>query len=102
MSAGAVGHGAELGLLEDADSRNAPVIFVDRQHSPGAYLYRIQSQEYHEKELLGLCRALSENDPEAAVILVPSAALTSDEIGLLKAKLREAGVRYIRVSDGRE
>ena len=89
--------GSELAVLADADMRNVPIVFVDRKRGSAEMQYRIQGQEYQEGELLGLCRTLAENDANAAVCLVPSGALTDDEVGLVEAKLRETGVLQVRI-----
>ncbi len=82
--------------IEHDLGHNVPVVHVDRVPGRREFVYRLQGQQYNEQELLGLCRTLVANDPEALVALAPSAALTADEVGLIEARLREAGVRRIR------
>lgn len=76
---------------------NVPLIFVDRQKG-GGYTYRLQDQQYDERELLGLLRAIVSSDSDMEVCIVPSGVLTRDEIGLVEAKLRETGVRRVRLA----
>ncbi len=92
--------GSELAVLADADLRNVPLVFLDRLRGGSALQYRIQGQEYQERELLGLCRTMADNDAKAAVCLVPSGALTADEVSLVEAKLRETGIWQVRVLQG--
>jgi len=88
-----------VALLEKVD-QNVPVVFVDRLKN-GGYSWHLQEQQYEERDILSLMRSLVRNDPSLAVVIVPSPALTTDEIGLTEAKLREVGVRKVRIADGR-
>jgi hypothetical protein len=95
-SAGA--HVVDTAALSHQFGRNVPLVFVDRKKG-GGYEYHLQDQPYDERELLALFRSIVENDPDVEVGVVPSGVLTRDEIGLMEAKLREAGVTRIRVAD---
>jgi len=86
----------ERAVYAGESGRNVPVIFVDRQKAAHKYSYRMEGQEYQEREILGLCRTLADSEPDAVVCIVPSGALTRDEVGLIEAKLREAGIRTVR------
>lgn len=83
-------------VLAGEEGRNVPIVYIDRRKGTNTHIYRIQGQEYMERELLGLCRALADNDQNATVAIVPSGALSRDEVGLIEAKLREAGIQTIR------
>ncbi len=87
-----------VALLEKVD-QNVPVLFVDRLKN-GGYSYHLQEQLYEEREILSLMRSIVRNDPTITVVIVPSPALTTDEIGLAEAKLREVGVKKVRVAGG--
>ncbi len=88
------------GGLHPEFGRNVPVIHVDRTPGSRELAYRIQGQSYARRELVELCRRLVENDPDAQVVLAPGGGLSRDEVGLVEATLREAGVRRIRVLGG--
>lgn len=94
------GFSVDSAALADEFGRNVPLVFVDRK-KVGGYEYHLQDQLYEEQELLALFRSIIVNDPDVEVGIVPSGVLTKDEIGLLEAKLREAGVQRIRVADSR-
>lgn len=89
----------------ETDARSLPVVYVSRVETRrGAYLYSLQGEDYMEREFLGLCRAMLRNNPDTVVRLLPAPSLSNDEIGLVSARVRETGVRSIRIldSNGRE
>ncbi len=86
-------------------AKGLPLVYVLRQGGEaGVYSYRVQGAEYSEREFLGLCRSILRDNPSLVVRLVPAAALSNDEVGLVAARIRETGVPSIKVldSNGRE
>ena len=84
------------GFVRHGEIAGVPTVYVDRKGGEAkGYVYGLQGQRYEEIEILALMRALLKNTPDLEVHIIPSAVMTSDEIGLAEAKFREAGVRRI-------
>ena len=99
------GRGSSVAIDLENDARFLPVVYVSRlDNRRGSYLYTVQGEDYMEREFLGLCRTMFNNNSETVVRLLPAPSLSNDEIGLVSARVRETGVRSIRIldSNGRE
>ena len=106
------GDGSERVLSNAADptvltpgAKGLPVVYVlhlDGQR--GQYSYRIQGEEYLERDFLGLCRTILRDNPALTVSIHPAASLSDDETGLVAARIREIGVQTVKIldSNGRE
>jgi len=79
------------------ENQNVPVIRFEPKLSGGGFVYRIQEQEYNEKEILDHVRRLLQTTPELEVHLVPGVLVTTDELSATVQKLRDAGVINYRV-----
>ena len=92
-------------LDRQSSARSIPVVYIDRlAGQKGKFTYRIQGEKYEESAFLGLCRTMVRDNPGLHLRIVLGAVLSDDEVGLITARIREAGVPDITVlnSNGEE
>ena len=86
-------------------AKGLPAVYVLHLNGQrGEYSYRIQGEEYLERDFLGLCRTVLRDNPSLTVSIHPAASLSDDETGLVAARIREIGVQTVKIldSNGRE
>ena len=75
-----------------------PSVFVEKApEKRWTYTYHIQGEAFREADFLGLCRSIARDAPDMVVSIVPATAMSEDEIGLVRARIRENGLSNVRV-----
>ena len=96
LPSGVAGSGRAMEIVR-LNGGAMPPVFVERAPGPGwTYSYHIQGEPFREAEFLGLCRTIARQTPALEVRIVPASSLSSDEIGLIRARVRENGLENVR------
>lgn len=97
LPSGIAGSGRAMEIVR-LNGGSMPPVFVERVKGPGwNYSYHILGEPFREAEFLGLCRTIARQTPDMLVGLVPATSLSEDEIGLVRARIRENGLENIRI-----
>jgi hypothetical protein len=85
-------------VAQRVGARGVPLVYISRLDGQrGKYVYRLQGEEYQEREFLGLCRTMRRDTPDLLVRIVPNAMLSDDEVGLISARIHETGIDNLKV-----
>lgn len=91
---GVGGEGSEGSGRQSADI-STPIIMLSK--GPGGFEYRVHGERKTREELSALMLQLSSFSADIPVVIVRDASISYDEVNLVAARIREKGLRNIRI-----